>query len=346
MRCKKCVLSDKYPGISFDEKGICNFCNDFYKNIGYDEKPDFNLLENKLNKIFEKSKKIGQYYNCLVPLSGGKDSTYILYLCIKKYKLKTLAFTIDNGFLSNIGKQNITNAIDILGVDHLFIKPSWLDMKNSYKIMIENYGFSCVFCDHSIFYISRYIQNKFNIPLIILGGSPRTQGRPSKLLYRIDYNAIISAYEKKGLESIYFNNFPWFKSNQNEKNPLGKVDVDRISLPYYLDWPEETIPQILSGELKWQRKEEATEHVDCYVAKIKDYVANRIWGFTWQEIKYSDLIRDGQLIRKEALNLLKIDTETLKKEPPYFDEYLLKLDYTKSQFYKILKNINKLPFEL
>jgi len=344
MRCTKCVLPESYPGIFFDENGICNYCNDFFKNIGYEAKPDFDLLKKKLLNIFDKSRS-SIHYNCLVPLSGGKDSSYILYLCMKEFKLKTLALTFDNGFLSDIGRQNISNAIDILGVDHVYIKPSWPDMKIAYRIMLENYGFSCVFCDHSIFYISRYIQKQLDIPLLILGGSPRTQGKPSNLLYRIDYNAIYSAFKKSEFESFYFNNFPWFKTNIKDENPLGIVDVDRISLPYYIEWKEEEIPNILHNELKWKSCKETTEHVDCDVAKIKDYVANRIWGFTWKEIKYSDLIRDNQMTREDATKLLKSDYKNLEKEPFYFEEYLKKLDYTRFQFNEIVKNINKLPFK-
>ncbi|MBN1970752.1 MAG: hypothetical protein JW870_15400 [Candidatus Delongbacteria bacterium] len=304
----------------------------------------FNKLA--LDKIFEKCKSDeNSNYNCLVPLSGGKDSTYILYLCVKKFKLKPLALTFDNGFFSETGRQNTINAVEILGVDHLIVKPSWNEMKNAYRIMIATYGFSCIFCDHSIFHISRYIQKKFNIPLIILGGSPRTQGKPSKLLYRIDYWAIISAYKKADLENHYFDNFAWFKENLKNENPLGLLDVDRISLPYYLEWPEDEIPQILAKELKWQKSDNSTEHVDCYLAKIKDYIAYKIWGFPWQEIKYSDLIRDGQLTRENALLLLNKDLTMLNEEPSYFDEYLKKLDYTKFEFCRILEKINKYPFK-
>lgn len=343
MRCKRCILSDKYPGIVFDDKGVCNYCNNFYKQIGYEGKPDFKLLEQKLIKIFNKSKD-ANHYNCLVPLSGGKDSSYILYLCVKKYKLKALAFTIDNGFLSDIGRQNIQNAVDILGVDHIFIKPAWHDMKIAYRVMFENYGISCVFCDHSIFYISRYIQTKIGIPLIVLGGSPRTQGKPSQLLYRIDSETVLTAFKKSGLESFYFNKFPWFKFTKKDKNHLGVIDVDRISLPYYIDWKENEIAQILARELKWKSNKNSSEHVDCEIAKIKDYLANKIWGFPWQEIKYSDLIRDNQMTREEALKLLENDLTKLEMEPDYFPEYLMKLEYSKSQFTKKLKQIGKCPF--
>jgi len=217
-------------------------------------------------------------------------------------------------------------------------------MKIAYRVMFENYGISCVFCDHCIFYISRYIQNKFGIPLIVLGGSPRTQGKPSPLLYRIDSETVLTAFKKSALESFYFNEFPWFKFTKKDKNHLGIIDVDRISLPYYLDWNENKIAQVLASELKWKRNKCTSEHVDCEIAKIKDYMANRIWGFPWKEIKYSDLIRDNQMTRDEALDLLEDEAKTLEMEPEYFPEYLMKLEYSKSQFTKILKKIGKCPF--
>jgi len=102
--CKKCVNDISISGISFNSKGICNFCEE-YKRI----KPiisDYNSLEKLWKGRIEKYKGIGEY-DALVGLSGGKDSTYILYQLINKYKLKVKAWTIDQGFLTKWSKERI-----------------------------------------------------------------------------------------------------------------------------------------------------------------------------------------------------------------------------------------------
>jgi len=113
--CKKCILTDAYPGLTFNDEGICSMCssNHVFEPYG----------ENKLLRILEevKAKKRGEY-DALVPLSGGKDSMYILYLAVKVYKLKVLTMTCDNGFVSQLAIDNMKSATDKMGVKHIVCK--------------------------------------------------------------------------------------------------------------------------------------------------------------------------------------------------------------------------------
>jgi len=113
-KCKKCALPKSYPGIKF-YKNECNFCR-----IG--KKPNFSTLwEEVLLKI--KTRKNSKYH-CILGLSGGKDSAYLAYLLVKKYKLKVLAVTIENGFLSPFAKENISYLIKKLRLSHKYINVS------------------------------------------------------------------------------------------------------------------------------------------------------------------------------------------------------------------------------
>jgi len=358
MRCANCILSDKYPGIEFNASGVCNICTGSHTNLGYKGRPDFESLEKDLIRILKKHKG-KKSYDCLIPLSGGKDSTYILYLCVKKYHMKPLAVTVDNGFFSDIGRNNVLNAVEILGVDHILFRPAWKEMRHAFRKMVENYGFSCVFCDYILVKITKQIQKKYDISLIIFGGSPRTQGRPPGELYLPSDETIWHAL---GME--YRSEYPWlYNTTAKGVMNLGlirkmrnrirhyarkafkpKAKIGEIALPYYLEWNEDEITEILKRELQWQQKAETSEHVDCYLPEIKDYVARNIWGFCWQEIKYSDLIRDSQMTREEAIELLKKDEERIKKTPEYLVEYLEKIGYSESDFQEILENKDNKPF--
>ena len=70
-RCIKCILPEHLPGITFDEKGVCNFCNDYEQNR---EKMDFIQKKSELDALVEQARKISDAYDVLIPLSGGKDS--------------------------------------------------------------------------------------------------------------------------------------------------------------------------------------------------------------------------------------------------------------------------------
>ena len=113
--CSKCIINDKYPGISFNEDGACSLCvvQKKYKPIG--ENQFLNILQNAKNKATK--------YDALVPLSGGKDSTYILHLAVNVYNLNVVAMTYDNGLFSPIALENIQRAIEITKVKHVFCKP-------------------------------------------------------------------------------------------------------------------------------------------------------------------------------------------------------------------------------
>ena len=117
-RCYKCLLPASMPGITFNANGVCNYCLEYENNFkNWDEIKERKKVE--FQKILWKAQKLKRAYDCLVPLSGGKDSTYVLYLCSKIYKLKTLAVTFDNGFLSDLAKENITNALKFTDAEHI-----------------------------------------------------------------------------------------------------------------------------------------------------------------------------------------------------------------------------------
>lgn len=108
--CNNCLLDENYPQISFNENNICSLCESkkIYKPFG----------EEKLLDILQWAKNKNAEYDALVPLSGGKDSTYILHLAVNIYKLRVMAMTYDNGLFSQFAKDNIERAIQITGVKH------------------------------------------------------------------------------------------------------------------------------------------------------------------------------------------------------------------------------------
>ena len=106
--CKKCIVSETYPGISFNEDGICNLCLDYKPYHKYFDK-------GKLAEVLRSGLKTGKY-DCVVPLSGGKDSTFILYYPVTELGLHPVAVSYDSGFQTQIAKENMQNACKILGV--------------------------------------------------------------------------------------------------------------------------------------------------------------------------------------------------------------------------------------
>ena len=117
--CAKCVLPETFPGIRFNEAGVCNFCLDFKGEIALKEEKQeyYHKFQDLIKQVKGKND-----YDATLAYSGGKDSTYTLYLLKKVFKLQVLAITFDNGFLSEQAFKNTRTVTENLGVDSLIFK--------------------------------------------------------------------------------------------------------------------------------------------------------------------------------------------------------------------------------
>ena len=106
--CSKCILPDTYRDISFNSEGVCNYCVD-YRPV------DRNLGKEALLNLLRSRTKTGPY-DCVVPLSGGKDSTFVLYYIVRELGLKPIAVNYDSGFQTQFARENVHNACRLLGV--------------------------------------------------------------------------------------------------------------------------------------------------------------------------------------------------------------------------------------
>jgi len=114
LRCSKCILPENYPQIEFDEKGVCNYC--------LSHKPVRYKGERAFREILDSHRNRGKKYDCIVGVSGGRDSSFLLYSLVKKYDMRVLAYNFENGFTSEDAKRNLRNMIDKLNVDFVQIK--------------------------------------------------------------------------------------------------------------------------------------------------------------------------------------------------------------------------------
>ncbi|PCI30758.1 MAG: hypothetical protein COB67_00995 [SAR324 cluster bacterium] len=134
--CKKCVLPDTFPGISFNEEGICRFCQS-EAPVDSRRKKRQNLLEN-MESVFNqvRRKKEGEY-DAIVAFSGGKDSTLTLLKLSRDYGLRCLAVTVNNGFIPEETLQNCHVVTDALGVDFVWYTPAFPFVKNMFVKSIQ-----------------------------------------------------------------------------------------------------------------------------------------------------------------------------------------------------------------
>ena len=119
--CTRCVLCSSFPRITFDDQGVCSICREYdrWTNGWKSKLPEQRKILDKICAIVKKKHK---EFDALIPYSGGKDSSYVLYVARKELGLNCLAYTADNGYLSEHAKININKACKKLGVEHIYYR--------------------------------------------------------------------------------------------------------------------------------------------------------------------------------------------------------------------------------
>jgi tRNA(Ile)-lysidine synthase TilS/MesJ len=211
--CVNCILPETFPGISFDDGGLCCHC----RNL---EKKEIKLLEDKriyeqkfLHLLDQLGKSRGESpYDILMAYSGGKDSTYTMCLLREKYELRILAVSFDNGFISETAIRNIKRVTDKLGIDHIFFKPKWEILKKIFTIAasqelysrksLERASTICTSCMGLVKSICLRMAIEQDIPMIGFGWSPGQAPVQSSImktnpsLMRMSQQAILTPLKK------------------------------------------------------------------------------------------------------------------------------------------------------
>jgi PP-loop superfamily ATP-utilizing enzyme len=324
-KCNRCILSEDFPNIKFNKFGICNYCELWDKKWA---DFDYEKSEKQLLKIIEKAKSKKRKFDCLIPFSGGRDSSYVLYLCKAKYNLNPLAVTFNNNFMSDYALKNITNLVNALGVDHIMAsyKPSILN--KFYRAMIKDSGEFCSICTAGINYVTITYQKIYNIPLVIMGTSTRVDEQSPFEVTCTHPVYVKKVLMKNGIQESEIDDFlikRQYELPAKDKIKMKLLDSDyaTINMPDYIEWDNQKIQKNLDDKLKWETPDIKADHIDCKFASIKYYLKNRqIPHFIFKQQKYSQLIRDEQMSRESALIKLEEHIANEDVEPDEFQDFL------------------------
>lgn len=306
--CSKCVLHKGYPGISFNDKNICSMCND--KDITK-SREELVMKKKKLFKkymAFEKhiEKNKTSNYDCMLMLSGGKDSVYMLYSLLRDTKAKILAFTVDLPFESQNAKENIKKVINKLNVEHI----NFSSKQGSYYFLLENtfkvdnqklhglqkqYNFverlPCLSCALYMRLISFQVAKRMNIPYILYCADP-----VQMLSMDNDIEVIVK-------NMVDFTNRDVFQTifGETVESMLGKSeDRPEIIFPY-IKWNEYDANKIIE-ELKMLELYQSDSFMThCTLWGILNYFSIKHYGCLFYEYDYADEIRRGMLKRELLL---------------------------------------------
>ncbi len=164
-RCERCLLPETHETITFDESGICNICR---QQELKQTQLDWSAKKIELDALVNAYKGSADY-DCLIPFSGGKDSTWTLYYLVREYGLKPLVVRFDHGFMRPNLQRNVDRTCRALGVDIMTFTPNWHVVR---RLMLQSFldkGDFCWHCHTGIFSYPMWIALEKKIPLVFWG---------------------------------------------------------------------------------------------------------------------------------------------------------------------------------
>jgi N-acetyl sugar amidotransferase len=352
-RCTRCGLPETHETIAFDAEGVCNVCRQHeYKQ----EKIDWAAKKRELDALIEEYR--GKYdYDCIVPFSGGKDSTWTLYYLVKEYKLKPLVVRFDHGFLRPNLEANVKRVLRRLGVDFLSFTPNWHIVQ---KLMLQSFlekGDFCWHCHTGIFSYPMRIAIEKKVPLIFWG-------EPSA-----EYTAYFSYDQVEEVDEKRFNRYTNLGISAEDMfvrlggtvdlrdlkpysypplKELRALNYRSVCLGSYIPWDVKRQSKIIEDELGWQGDEVENvppqyryEKIECYMQGVRDYIKYIKRGYSRPSHLVAIDIRNGRLTREEGQKLID---EYEGRRPASLDLFLSFVGLTEEEFLEIAMSHQVTPY--
>ena len=300
IQCKRCLLPAIVPGAELNNEGICSFCREFENIDPALEESARKNREVDLEKALNDCRRKGEY-DCLVPVSGGKDSIYLLYKLKVEYGLKVLAFTT-NINIPKLAWQNIDQTIRKLDIEHISYNPSNQFYKKLFRYLLQNqeergavYTVSYVYAPLFEGDVLKTAMEK-GISLVLAGYSPG-QPEPERMLYEFSRKLICETdwtppeLRKCGLftESELSNFFNPLRYTSNTTFP-------RYLAPFHA-WDynqDEIMKKVVELELVDSRKHASPIYSNYPINWLLMYSDLKNFGYNPYHPEFSELIRSGK----------------------------------------------------
>tara|TARA_X000000368_G_scaffold309626_1_gene247575 strand:+ start:1142 stop:2281 length:1140 start_codon:yes stop_codon:yes gene_type:complete len=354
-------MPETAESLSFDESGGCSVC----KQIEFKkEEIDWNQRHKDLIELVEEHR--GKYdYDCIVPFSGGKDSTFTLYYLAKELKLKCLVVRFDHLFMRPTVEENCTKTFKKLGVDVIRFSPNWKVVR---KLMYESLvrrGDFCWHCHTGIFAYPMHVSLMTKVPLIFWGEPGAEYSsyysydeveEADERRFNLKINLGINAEDMHGmLDNTISDHEVTLRDLKPYTYPsrelLMKNKTRSVYLGAYIPWNPREQSALIAKELDWKGDfvegvppEYSYEKIECFMQGLRDYIKFLKRGFGRTSHLTSIDIRNGELTREKALELVK---EYDGKRPKALDFFLDLMEIKEEEFYNIVsKHVvspNKMP---
>jgi glutamine---fructose-6-phosphate transaminase (isomerizing) len=325
-RCTRCILPESFPSITFDERGVCNYCNHYVK---IERKG-----EDAPREIADRRRSQDGSLDCIVSLSGGRDSCFALHYVREELKLHPIAYSYDWGMITDLGRRNQARMCGKLGVEHILVSADINRKRSFIKKNIEAWlrkpdlGMIPLFMagDKQYFYYANTLMKQYGINLLCMAENQ---------LERVHFKHGFSGVQRYGTAdepayNLRFSdkvNIAWYYGKQFLTNPsyLNASILDTICaymsyyvIPHdylylfnYINWDEQEIFTLLRNEYDWELSPDTPSswRIGDGTAAFYNYIYYTVAGFTEIDGFRSNQIREGMVTRDDALRLTKIENK-------------------------------------
>ena len=344
-RCTRCTIPETHETISFDDQGVCNICR---QHEHKKETIDWQQREVELRELLDSYR--GKYdYDCIVPFSGGKDSTWTLYVLMKQYHLKPLVVSFDHGFYRPTLEENNRRTFRKLGVDVLKFTPNWIIVQKLMRESLLRKGDFCWHCHTGIFSYPMHIAIKFNVPVVIWGepsaeytsyyGYDDGIEEVNEERFNRFVNLGITAQDMVGMLDESVSERDLLPYTYPPLKELKRIKYRSFCLGSFLPWDVKKQVGIIKEELGWQEEEVegvppgyGYEKIECAMQGVRDYLKYIKRGYARTSHLTSIDIRNGRLTREKAMELVK---EYEGKKPASLDVFLEYVGMSEEEFNRI-----------
>jgi len=340
--CVRCCMPETSEGINFDERGICQSCRSSEMKMHI----DWEAREIELRKILEYHRSIsGDNYDCIVPISGGKDSVFQLHVLTRVYKMHPLTVTFSHNWYSKTGWENLWNCIERLDVDHIMFTPRRTLVNKLAKQSLYKIGDSCWHCHAGVGAFPLQVAIKFGVKLMVWGesaaefGSKATYEKPIE--FDEEYYLKVStkvAPEKMVSEGISKKDLAPFRLPTREE--FLQTGVRGIHLGDYIFWDAERQVEFIKREYGWKEDEvegtyKSYKSVECRMPGMHDYLKYLKRGFGRATDHASQDVRAGIMTREEGFEIAK---KYDPMRPKIMDYYLQITGLSEEEVDKVIKS--------
>ena len=336
--CIRCCVPQTQEGVVFDELGVCQACQSAEQKIHI----DWAERERDLRRTLEAAKvSAGNNYDCIIPISGGKDSTFQLHVLTKVYGMKPLAVTFSHNWYSETGWYNLQNSLEQFNVDHIMFTPNRSLVNRLAKHSLEGIGDSCWHCHAGVGAFPLQAAVRFKIPLLVWGESiAESSGRatyktPVRKFDREYFTKVSAKLRPDQMVRDDVSERDLYPFNVPTAEECERVGVYGIHLGDYIFWDDERQTEFVRDTYGWRETQiEGTykryKSAECIMPGVHDFANYLKRGYGRATFHSSVDVRAGLLSRDEAWELIRQNDGV---RPEGLDYYLRITGMTEEEFF-------------